>query len=442
MMRNRPPFVSICVPVRNGERQLSHTISNLMHSAYPQDRLEILFGDHSSTDMTMSVIAGFQERFPRLRVVQVPFTGPKRAVVRNRIIRESKGELLIFIDHDILVPDDFVSKHVEAHEKFPSSIVAGAMFGTTLGKEAGRLAAGLDLDHISASQACLTGNPAFSDPRIQWGSVPDGEVVDMLGLAAPFCFFWSGNVSAYRSDIDECGHFDETYDGWGMEDDDFAQQFRVKGRGMAFSRSAWGFHQSRPADNPDKGWQARQNFDKFFQKFSTREVETFSLYGPALLPLAAKELEGWLSHLRRIDIWTTLKRLSRHLGPVPGRRMCYFVLDQDVADVLQLTDALSPFGPPTQAYRFDGRTHWWPLIGFKTPFVEKEIDEAILLVEELMWCNRYMLTLLLAETARIAKRAVFYCSAESEARAEGFPVRALREVICTVNFSSVSWVTL
>ncbi len=373
----------------------------------------------------------------------MPFTGPNRAHVRNRIICDSRGELLIFIDHDVLPSDNFLWKHVEAHDKFPSSIVAGAIFGVTLDQNLGRFTSQLELDHISASYPLLSGNLELSDPRMRLGFLPDtSDPVDVLQAPAPFRFFWGGNLSAYRSDVDACGLFDEVYDGWGLEDDDFAQQFRVGGRGMAFSRGAWGFHLPGVAHGWDQLAAWRQNFDAFFRKFNTREIETYSLYGSDLLPIGTRRLEALLSVLRFIDTSATIERAGQHLGPPPGRRMCHFVLDSHMAAALRLTDALNPFGPLTETHRHDGRTHWWPFFGFRTPFADKEIDEVVLLVEVLMWLDRYMLTLVLSETARIARRVVFCCSADTEAQASSLPVRVLREILGTLRFASASWIKI
>jgi len=439
-----PPSVSVCIPVRNGQDHLRHTLVNLLvHSTYPPDRWEVLLGDHESTDATSTIIADFQERFPCVRSIRVPFHGPNRACVRNKMIEESKGELLVFIDHDVLVSDQLLWKHVEAHDQFPSSIVAGAIFGIVLDRDLGRFSGQLQLDHISASHSVLASSHELSDPRMRSGSVPEGiDAVDVLQAPAPFRFFWGGNLSAYQSDIDACGRFDEAYDGWGLEDDDFAQQFRVGGRGMAFSPAAWAFHLPGNGNGWNQLAEWRQNFDTFFRKFTTREIEGYSVYGSALLPLGMARLEGFLGELRLIDTSATLARAAPRLGPPHGRRLCHFVVDTYVAQALHLTDALSPFGTLTETHRLDGRTHWWPLFGFRTPFADKEIDEVVILVEVVMWLDRYTLTLVLGETARIARRAVFCCGADTEVRAGGFPVKVLREILSTLNFASFTWMTV
>jgi glycosyltransferase involved in cell wall biosynthesis len=438
------PFVSICIPVRNGQEELGHTLSNLLiHSAYPPDRFEVVLGDHDSTDGTSSIIASFRARFPQLRSIHVPFSGPNRAHVRNRLICESKGELLIFVDHDVLVSDNFISKHVDAHVRFRRSLVAGAILGISLDRGMTHLLSDLNLDHISASYPLLSGNPELADPRIRRGLVPGGsDSVSVTDTPAPFRLFWGGNLSAFRSDIDACGCFDEAYEGWGLEDDDFAQQFRVRGRGLTFSAAAWAFHLPGLADRWSQLAQWWQNFETFFRKFSTREIESYSFYGSDLLPGGMRRLDGLASALKQVDISTTLQRARQHLSSPQGRRLGHLIADSDLAHALELTDALCPFGPPTTTHHYDGRTHWWPFVGLKTPFANQEIDEVIVLVEVLMWLDRYMLTLILGEAARVARSAVFVCSAEAETRGGGLPFRVFREITSALRFASASWINV
>ncbi|HXO86758.1 MAG TPA: glycosyltransferase, partial [Gemmatimonadales bacterium] len=387
------PAVSVCIPVRNGADQLRHTLINLLiHSNYPADRWEVVLGDHDSADETAGIIAGFQERFPRVRSVRVPFTGANRASVRNRLIEESRGDLLVFIDHDVLASDDFLWKHVAAHERLPSSIVAGAIFGTFLERDLGRFGGQLELDHITASYDVLTSHPELADPRMGPASPADlADPVDVRDAPAPFRLFYGGNLSAYRSDIEACGRFDECYDGWGLEDDDFAQQFRVAGRGMAFSPGAWGFHMPGAGHDWNHLGFWRRNFETFFRKFTTREIEQYALYGGALLPLGMAHMESLLHRLRAIDTQGTAARVAGLLGPPRGRRLCHFVRDDTTAQALRLTDALQPFGPWTDTQREQSGTRWWPLVGIKTPFAGEEIDEVVVLVDVMMWLDHSLL---------------------------------------------------
>ena len=50
------PFVTLCIPLRNGENELKYTLSNILKTSYPYDQLEIIFGNHSSSDNSKKII--------------------------------------------------------------------------------------------------------------------------------------------------------------------------------------------------------------------------------------------------------------------------------------------------------------------------------------------------------------------------------------------------
>jgi glycosyltransferase involved in cell wall biosynthesis len=58
-----------------------------------------------------------------LKCVRQENAGP--AAARNLGFTASRGDIVIFIDDDILVPPELVRQHVEAHELNPGSVIFG-----------------------------------------------------------------------------------------------------------------------------------------------------------------------------------------------------------------------------------------------------------------------------------------------------------------------------
>ena len=87
------PFVSVVVPVRNGERSLDACLGSLAGQDYPAGRHEILVVDNGSTDRTPEII----DSYP-VRHLQEPQRGVSHA--RNRGIEEAQGEIVAFLDGD------------------------------------------------------------------------------------------------------------------------------------------------------------------------------------------------------------------------------------------------------------------------------------------------------------------------------------------------------
>jgi glycosyltransferase involved in cell wall biosynthesis len=401
------PYVSVCIPVRNGAGQLSHTLSNLLrHTTYPADRFEIVVGDHGSTDATARVLAEWAGQYRQLRVIQVPYSGPNRATVRNRLIAESAGELVVFIDHDVLTSPGFIAGHAGVHAAHPSALVAGMTHGKGLFKQPidGFLDQ-LDLDDIGRSLSVLEANPELADARTSPGWLPPDPIVDVRAQLAPFRYFWGCNISARRADIETCGGFDEGYEGWGIEDDDFAARFYTAGKSLLFARAAWAFHIPHSVDVWRSIMSWRKNLARLFRKLPTREMEFYTMYVGDIAS-GARRMGWFLSLLAHADLEGSVDAV-RHVVPPRGARtrLTHFVRPES-AVALDATDALSPFGPLQAQPERKGGIQFWPFIGLCTPLEDRSIDEALILVDVVMLLDRTALTLLLSEAARTCRKLI------------------------------------
>ena len=113
-----PPFVSIVVPVRNGERTVEDCIVSLLRMDYPSDRREILVVDNGSRDGTVRII----RRHPVTCLSEIR-RGP--APARNRGIEASHGEIIAFTDADCVVEPSWLSELVRGFSENSVSAVAG-----------------------------------------------------------------------------------------------------------------------------------------------------------------------------------------------------------------------------------------------------------------------------------------------------------------------------
>jgi cellulose synthase/poly-beta-1,6-N-acetylglucosamine synthase-like glycosyltransferase len=103
------PFVSVIVPVRDGESTVADCLDSILATDYPRDRREILVVDNGSSDGTPAVIQSRAVRYVREE---------KRGVsnARNRGIAESTGEILAFVDADCLVEPQWLTELVRPFE--------------------------------------------------------------------------------------------------------------------------------------------------------------------------------------------------------------------------------------------------------------------------------------------------------------------------------------
>jgi glycosyltransferase involved in cell wall biosynthesis len=115
------PFVSVIIPVRNGERTIGDCVASVLHSHYPDSRREILVVDNASTDRTARIV----QKYP-VHWLQEHRLGP--ACARNRGIEASCGEILAFTDADCVVATAWLTELVKGFAGAAVWGVAGEIF--------------------------------------------------------------------------------------------------------------------------------------------------------------------------------------------------------------------------------------------------------------------------------------------------------------------------
>jgi poly-beta-1,6-N-acetyl-D-glucosamine synthase len=91
------PAVSAVMVVRNEESAITRKLENLLTLDYPPQKLEVVTVSDGSSDGTEMVLAEFERRDPRVRVVVKPNSNGKAAGL-NDAIALARGEVLLFTD--------------------------------------------------------------------------------------------------------------------------------------------------------------------------------------------------------------------------------------------------------------------------------------------------------------------------------------------------------
>lgn len=100
--------VTVAIPTYNRAAFLRQTLAGLVEQQFPRDHFEILVIDNNSTDQTQAVVAEFAQAHPAPRYIKETKQGLDYA--RNRAIAESRGEVIVFGDDDILMNPDWLAQ--------------------------------------------------------------------------------------------------------------------------------------------------------------------------------------------------------------------------------------------------------------------------------------------------------------------------------------------
>jgi len=95
------PFVSVCVPARDEERDIEACLTSLLNQDYPQ--FEVIVVDDNSTDNTPDIIKSLQKRHANLVAIQgaaLPADWYGKPFALHQAGQKARGELLLFTDAD------------------------------------------------------------------------------------------------------------------------------------------------------------------------------------------------------------------------------------------------------------------------------------------------------------------------------------------------------
>lgn len=104
-----PFHISVIIPTHNRHQSLKACLSSLLAQTQEPCRFEVIVVDDGSTDGTALVVSAFAERSPfPVRLVRLQSSrGPGGA--RNAGIVGASGDLIAFVDDDVLVEPDWMS---------------------------------------------------------------------------------------------------------------------------------------------------------------------------------------------------------------------------------------------------------------------------------------------------------------------------------------------
>lgn len=114
--------ISVVIPTFNRVNLLRRVVESLSEQDYPSDAYELIVVIDGATDDTASMLQSRQTTMP-LRIHVQPNLGPAQA--RNVGIQMARGDVVLFLDDDILAPPDLLKWHMQWHHQGNDYVVLG-----------------------------------------------------------------------------------------------------------------------------------------------------------------------------------------------------------------------------------------------------------------------------------------------------------------------------
>ena len=117
--------ISVVICTHNRSHSLRTALGSFAHLRVPRDiEWEVVVVDNNSTDDTRAVVEAFSDaQWINLRYVQEPRIGLSYA--RNRGIEEAAGDVVSFIDDDVILDQGWLAAVHEAFSLYPAACVTG-----------------------------------------------------------------------------------------------------------------------------------------------------------------------------------------------------------------------------------------------------------------------------------------------------------------------------
>ena len=219
--RSRAVPVTVVVPTYRRPEAVERTLHALLDVDYPSERYEIIVVDDGSKDATEAAVQRVIDgRATGERVRYLAQDNSGAATARNRGARAAQGDVLVFVDDDILVAPDHVARHL--------ALLADNRLALTNGH----------WEFTPEVLAVLRTTP-FGRFRIEveeWvkDTLPKQAVENGLvePSAATAC-----NLGIWRDFFWEVGGFDESFPVAGYEDQDFSHRAVAAGARILYDQS-------------------------------------------------------------------------------------------------------------------------------------------------------------------------------------------------------------
>lgn len=227
--------VSVVLPFYESQDALAITLAALSEQSYPRELLEIIVADDGSSPPAR-IPPGLDDV---ARVLWQEDRGFGLARARNLGAREARGDVLVFLDCDMVPEQQTVEAHARWHHLLPYAVTVGSRVHVEMeGVNPSDVAAAVREDDLDA---------LFADREVQRPEWIEGHLVRTDELTSDdddlFRVASGGNLGVRREFYWDVGGSDESFTQWGAEDTELGFRLFTAGGLFVAERRAMCWHQ-------------------------------------------------------------------------------------------------------------------------------------------------------------------------------------------------------
>ncbi len=206
-------IISVIIPTFNRSSILEKCLSSMEKQNIDKTLFEVIIADDGSTDDTKKIVNSFILR-DQIKIIYLKQVNSGANRARNYAISNACGDLILFINDDIILEKSMLSQHILSHKKHPQNHL-GVL---------GRVTIDRDIPYSPFAKLHL--DAVFNNLK-------DKEWLDWK-------YFFTCNVSVKKIFLSEHGTFDEKMRY--HEDIELAERLSRKGFMIKYNKEAAGFH--------------------------------------------------------------------------------------------------------------------------------------------------------------------------------------------------------
>ena len=203
-------FFSVVIPTYNRWPILEKCLTALEEQT-PSGEIEgyeVVVVDDGSTDGTPARLRQEASRFPHVRLIEQAHGGPAEG--RNRGVDHARGDVIVFIDSDLVVTPVFLLSHARALQRSWTQ---------------------------RGNRLCFTYGAVINTANFDQPSAERHKLRDLS-----WAYFATGNVAIDRAVLQQSGLFDTSFRLYGWEDLELGERLRLMGVELIKCPEAVGYH--------------------------------------------------------------------------------------------------------------------------------------------------------------------------------------------------------
>src|SRR3990167_5826035 len=99
MVKNNYPSISVILATYNSGDSIRECLDSLFFQDYPKEKIELIIADGGSKDNTLNIISNYKHK-----LIKIPEDKQEAEYNKGVALSFAKNELLLFIDHDNVLP--------------------------------------------------------------------------------------------------------------------------------------------------------------------------------------------------------------------------------------------------------------------------------------------------------------------------------------------------